>query len=103
MLEASQRQMINAQAVVEALQQQLAATQAQDAQDYRWLQEQAEAAAHNQVTVLGWQTDSGHCLKSGTLQGFVLCTNEVPSAAACHLSSHLAHEWRQQCAQCVLP
>ena len=58
-LEASQRQVIDAQAEAEVLQQQLVATQAKGAQDYQRLQEQARAAAvaHDQVTVLGWQTD----------------------------------------------
>ena len=58
-LEASQRQVIDAQAEAEVLQQQLVATQAKDAQDYQRLQEQARAAAvaHVQVTVPGWRTD----------------------------------------------
>ena len=55
MLEASQRQVVDAQAEAEGLQQQLVATQAKDAQDYQQLQEQARAAAvaHDQVTALG--------------------------------------------------
>ena len=55
MLEASQRQVVDAQTEAEGLQQQLVATQAKDAQDYQQLQEQARAAAvaHDQVTALG--------------------------------------------------
>ncbi len=103
MLEASQRQVVNAQAEVEALQQQLVATQARDAQEYQRLQEQAGAAAvaHGQVTVPGCeQTLVMHavrqCARHRPLQN-------GPEVCRCLSPVRPSQIWLgHECAQCVL-